>query len=133
VTPWGIRNRIKGIVGGADKKATRSDDELTLTIVLPTGKEYSVKAEPRYTVVMASQTLETPIATGCPDGGCGGCTIDVLDGSGLAPATAAEQKLLDEKWKEKPTFRLACHARIIGSGARVKATSVWTMDTTRGT
>lgn len=133
MTPWGIRNRIKGLVGAGGAARTAQDESLSLHIVLPTGKEHEVKAEPRYTIVMASQTLETPIATGCPDGGCGGCTVDVLDGTGLAPPTAAEKKLLDEKWKEKPTFRLACHARITGSGARVKALSVWTMDTTRGT
>ncbi|MDP2312253.1 MAG: 2Fe-2S iron-sulfur cluster-binding protein [Pseudomonadota bacterium] len=132
MTPWGIRNRLKGLVGGSTA-ASKREESLTLHIVLPTGKEYEVKAEPRYTIVMASQTLETPIATGCPDGGCGGCTVEVLDGTGLAPPTAAEQKLLDEKWKGKPNFRLACHARITGSGARVKAMSVWTMDTTRGT
>lgn len=131
MTPWGIRNRIKSLVSGG--KPARTDEELTLTLILPTGKEHAVKAEARYTIVMASQTLETPIATNCPDGGCAGCVVDVLDPAGLAPATAAEQKLLDEKWKDKPSYRLACHARIVGSGARVKVTSVWTMDITKGT
>lgn len=132
MTPWGIRNRIKSMIGGGGGRPA-TDEQLAITIVLPTGKEHTVSAEPRYTIVMASQTLETPIATGCPDGGCGGCTVEVFDGTGLAPPTAAEQKLLDEKWKDKPTYRLACHARIVGTGARVKALSVWTMDTTRGT
>ncbi|MFN7146128.1 MAG: 2Fe-2S iron-sulfur cluster-binding protein, partial [Myxococcota bacterium] len=97
MTPWGLRKRIKSLVGVG---APPADEQLSLTIVLPNGREHPVGAEPRYTLVMASQTLETPIATGCPDGGCGGCTVEVLDGSGLAPPSAAEQKLLDEKWKD---------------------------------
>jgi ferredoxin len=132
MTPWGIRNRIKNLVGAGGAQS-KGDDSLSLRIVLPTGKEHEVKAEPRYTLVMASQTLETPIATGCPDGACGGCTVEVLDGTGLAAPSAAEKTLLDEKWKDKPNYRLACHARVTGSGARIKALTVWTMDTTRGT
>jgi ferredoxin len=132
MTPWGIRKRIKGLVSGGGGGSS-AEDQLSLNIVLPNGSEHTVSAEPRYTIVMASQTLETPIATGCPDGGCGGCAVEVFDPAGLAAPTAAEQKLLDEKWKDKQNIRLACHARIVGSGARVKAMSVWSMDNTRGT
>ena len=132
MTPWGIRKRIREIVGGGAGSTAR-EEQLSLRIQLPNGTEHEVKAEPRYTLVMASQTLETPIATGCPDGACGGCAVEVLDPAGLAQPTSAEQQLLDEKWKEKPGYRLACHARVNGSGARIKALSVWSMETTRGT
>jgi ferredoxin len=131
MTPWGIRKRIKSLVGGGAGRAA-DDEQLTLAMVLPNGQERTVRAEPRYTLVMASQSLETPIATGCPDGGCGGCTVEVLDPAGIAQPTAAEQKLLDEKWKEKPNYRLACHARVVGNGGRVKVHSVWSIDSTRG-
>ena len=129
MTPWGIRKRIKSMIGGGGSTA---DEQLTLRIVLPNGAEHEVKAEPRYTLVMASQSLETPIATGCPDGGCGTCVVDVLDPAGIAPPTSAEQTLLDQKWKANPTYRLACHARVVGSGGRIKAMNVWSMDNTRG-
>jgi ferredoxin len=132
MTPWGIRNRIKHIIGGAPARSS-ADEQISVRMVLPTGKEHEVLCEPKYTLVMASQTLETPISTGCPDGACGGCTVEVLDGAGLAAPSAAEKRILDEKWKDKPTWRLACHARVTGPGARVKVHSVWTMDTTKGT
>ena len=128
MTPWGIRNRIKSALGG---KKTSTDERFTLTMVLPDGAAHGVFAEERYTLVMASQSLGTPIATGCPDGGCGTCVVDVLDERGLAPPTTAEAKLLRDK--AKPGQRLACHARIIGSGARVRITSVWSIDQTLGT
>jgi ferredoxin len=130
MTPWGIRSKIKAALGRGGTTA-KNDEQYTLTMVLPDGREQSVNAEKRYTLVMASQSLETPIATGCPDGGCGTCTVDVVDGRGLAEPTEAERKLLAEK--AKPGQRLACHARVIGSGAKVKIGAVWSMDQTRGT
>lgn len=128
MTPWGIRNRIKSALGRT--KPERSS-AYTLTLVLPDGSAHEVSAEERYTLVMASQSLETPIATGCPDGHCGNCTVDVLDDRGLSAPTDAEAKLLREKGK--PGQRLACHARVTGNGARVRIHSVWSMDSSRGT
>ncbi len=124
MTPWNIRSKIKSALG---RKEPQRDETFRLTLVLPDGSAHEVSAEARYTLVMASQSLETPIATGCPDGGCG---VDVLDERGLAPPTDAEAKLLREKGK--PGQRLACHARILGSGARVKVYSTWSMEQTAG-
>lgn len=130
MTPWGIRNRIKAKLGLGGKEQT---EELEVRLVMPDGSEHSVRCEPRYTLVMASQTLDTPIATGCPDGACGGCNVDVLEGADkLATPTAAEQKLLDEKWSQRPGTRLACHCRVVGSGAKVRVHSIWSIDQTRG-
>lgn len=132
MTPWGIRNKIKGILGrgGAPSHA---DEQVGVTLVLPDGSEHDVRCEARYTLVMASQAIETPIATGCPDGSCGNCNVDVLEGAEhLSPATAAEQKILAERWKHRPNTRLACYAKVVSSGARVKVNSVWTMQSTRG-
>lgn len=130
MTPWGIRKKIKSLVGGA---APERDEQYSVQLVLPDGSQHTVQCEPRYTLVMASQAIDTPIATGCPDGACGNCNVEVLDGgSALAPPTVAEQKILDEKWKHKPGTRLACHAKVVGNGAKVKVNNVWTMSSTRG-
>lgn len=128
MTPWGIRNRLKSILG----KAPSASTQVGLRITLPDGQEKEVHCEEGYSLVMASQSLETPIATGCPDGHCGECLVDVLDGSGLKAASPAEQKILDDK-KLPANTRLACHARVNGSGARIKVHRVWTMDQVRGT
>ncbi len=129
MTPWGIRNRIKSALGRPARPA--GDQSHTLTLVLPDGSAHQVKAEERYTIVMASQSLETPIATGCPDGHCGQCAVDVLVDAGLAAPAEAETKILKEK--AKPGQRLACHARIIGSGGRFAVHQTWSMDQTAGT
>ena len=134
MTPWGIRNRIKGLMGQGGANGGSRDEQLSLTMVLPGGATHAVKCESKYTLVMASQALETPIATGCPDGACGGCGVEVLDGTGLAPPLPAEQTLLDTKYPGQGTkWRMACHARVIGSGSKVRVLTVWRMDDTRGT
>jgi ferredoxin len=133
MTPFGLRNRLKQALGRGAPASPAAEQSLSVRFVLPDGKEHEVRCEPKYTLVMASQTIDTPIATGCPDGHCGGCNVDVLDGAAaLQPASAAEQKLLDEKWASRPGTRLACHAKVSGSGARVRVHTVWSMDQTRG-
>lgn len=131
MTPFGLRKRLKGLVGrlagGAD-----ADPRFLLRITLPNGQEAQVEAEARYTLVMASQSLETPIATGCPDGQCGGCAVDVLVDAGFSAPTDAERKLLDQKHPGQPNVRLACHARVTGGGGHIRARQVWSMETVKG-
>ncbi len=129
MTPWGLRNRLKSALGRAPAAAASPTHRLTL--VTPEGVAHEVSAEDRYTLVMASQCLEHPIATGCPDGHCGKCAVDVLEDRGLAAPTDAEAKLLKEK--AKPGQRLACHARIVGSGGRFQIKETWSLESLIGT
>ena len=126
MTPFGLRKRIKGIFGGGERDAAVKH---AIVFVYPNGDEKTVEAEDRYTMVMASQ-LATPIDTKCPDGHCGECVVDVLAGGGLNTPLAAENKAFEhgQGRPEKPNERLACHARIVGSGARIGVRKVWTME-----
>jgi ferredoxin len=128
---FGLRSRLKSALGMGRKDEPRFD----VTFVLPDGKEGVCEAEPRYTLVMASQQLDTPIATGCPDGHCGECVVEIAAGAeGISPPSAAEQAAYTHGQGKKTmgAERLACHARVVGGGARVKIRRVWTMDTQRG-
>ncbi len=131
MTPFGIRKRLKGLMGDAAKPDVTSYE---LVFVLPDGSEQKVKTEARYTLAMASQFLPSPIATGCPDGQCGQCVVEVLDGTGIAAISDSERKVMD-KWHKTPDpkRRLACHARVEGSGARVRVFSLFDYDSVRGT
>ncbi len=132
MTPFGLRRRLKDALG-LGPVAPRAEDTVQLDVVLPDGSAHTVRCEPRYTLVMATQTLATPIATGCPDGHCGGCQVDVLAGAeALVAPSAAEQRLLAEKHAGRPDVRLACHAKVASSGARIRVHSVWSMESTRG-
>lgn len=126
-----LRRRIQGWMRGDD----RDPSPVVLVLVLPDGSEHTVHPEPGYTLVMASQTLETPIHTQCPDGRCGLCTVEVLEGAdALKPASDAERALLDQQLgpARDPRIRLACHARIVGSGARVRVGKVWSLEQATG-
>lgn len=131
MTPFGIRKRLKGLVGKGDApEITR----YPVTFVLPDGSEHTVQAEERYTLAMASQFLPSPIATACPDGQCGKCGVEVLDGRGLAAPADGERKVLEKAGLgDRPDRRLACHARIEGGGARVRVFALFDYDSVRGT
>lgn len=127
MTPWGIRKRIQGVLG---KGTPVASEQVEVRLTLPDGVEHTVRCEARYTLVMASQTLDTPISTDCPDGACGHCAVEVLDGRGLLDPSPAEARIIAEKGLGAQ--RLACHAKVGGNGARVKVKRVWTIDSTRG-
>ncbi len=129
MTPFGIRNKLKAMLG-RPAPSGRVDERVPITFVTPDGVEKQVLSELRYTLVMASQTLEAPIATGCPDGHCGNCVVEVLDATGVSEPTTAEAKLL--AGKPDKNIRMACHARVVGPGAKIKVREVWSMESMRG-
>jgi ferredoxin len=114
--------------------------------------ERRVEAEERYSLLMASQALPSPISTGrraggtCPDGGCGLCRVEVLDQTGLTPMAELERNTMDafvrgdpHEGRERspgppatPLSRLGCHARIVGPGARVKVDAMVDFESLKG-
>lgn len=131
MTPFGIRKKLKGLMGDGGKPQVTTCE---LVFVLPDGSEQKVQTEARYTLAMASQFLPSPIATGCPDGQCGQCVVEVLESNGIAAIADSERKVMD-KWHKTPDpkRRLACHARVEGSGAKVRVFSLFDYESIRGT
>ncbi|NOY25714.1 MAG: 2Fe-2S iron-sulfur cluster binding domain-containing protein [Oligoflexia bacterium] len=131
MTRFGIRKRLKGLVGkGGRPEITRYG----MTFVLPDGTEQTVQAEEHYTLAMASQFLPSPIATSCPDGQCGLCVVDVIEGAGISAASDSEQRVCKKiHGSFDPARRLACHARVDGDGAKVKVHQLFDYDSVRGT
>ena len=124
-----IRRRLKGMISGRSER--QEDPVWSVELELPDGRTERVRAEHRYTLVMASQTLDTPIATACPDGGCGLCRVDILSGEGeLSEVLDAELEGFRQGQGRdpEPGERLACHARVEGDGVRVKVHEVWTLE-----
>jgi ferredoxin len=124
-----IRERLKSRLLGRSQ-GDEEPERVELELVLPDGSEHRVRTEPHYTLVMASQTLDTPIHSHCPDGHCGKCQVEVVAGmDALRPPAEAETALLDEHLgpDRDPSIRLACHARLVGSGVRIKVGTVWSL------
>jgi ferredoxin len=135
MTPFGIRKRIKRLISGARGGSTAPEQGFDVAFVLPDGSTRSVRTEAQYTLTMASQLLETPIDTPCPDGHCGLCQVRILEGLGsLAPESTTEAEILDKvlgPGRDK-AIRLACHARLRGPGVKVAVQKVWRLEEIRG-
>ena len=145
---FGIRDRLRKAFGTQRTEITRH----AVTYVLPDGTERVVQAEERYNLLMASQSLPSPIGTGrraggpCPDGGCGSCRVEILDATGLSPMTDSERATLDAYVAGDPhegrcrepgepyteNTRLACYSKILGPGARVQVTELVDFDKLSG-
>jgi ferredoxin len=145
---FGIRSKLKSLM-----KSDKPTYEIySVTYVLPDGTEETVEVEERYNLLMASQTLPSPIGTGrraggsCPDGKCASCQVEILDATGLTEMTDSEKESLDnyvlgtdhERRSREPgapytpNTRLGCYAKIIGSGARVQISSLVDCESLRG-
>ncbi len=130
MTPFQLRKRLKRFVRHR-RQSTRPVERIHVTFVLPDGTEHVVRTEPGYTLTMASQLLETPIDNPCPDGHCGQCQVQVLAGAEhLRQASEAEGAILREVLGNEydPGVRLACHARLTGSGAVIRVNKVWRLE-----
>ena len=123
MTPFGIRKRIKSLFGlekapAAPAKATLPRH--SVEFVLKSGDTYTAEAKHEDSLVLTSGRGTVPIATGCADGTCGTCQVEVLAGADqLSPATDHEA---DTKRKNgvAPHLRLGCQTQVLGPGVKVK-------------
>ena len=147
---FGIRKRLRAALGMG--RPARQITTYTLTYVLPDGSERVIEAEEKYSVLMASQSLSAPIGTGrraggtCPDGGCAECRVEVLDDTGLSLMTDSEKRSMEAAVRGEPhegrarrpvpastpRSRLACYAKVVGSGARIQVAELFDYDSLRG-
>ena len=126
---FGIRKKLRGVLGGRKKEIIKHE----VTFVLPDGTEKTLAAEEGYTIAMATQFLPSPMETGCPDGFCGQCTVELLIDEGVNPPSAGEQKVLHEHHPNAAdNLRLGCHAKIVGPGAKIKIFRLFDFETMVG-
>jgi len=146
---FGIRKKLKSLVTKDNGPKYKT---FQVTYILPDGSQQVVNAEERYNLLMASEVLPSPIATGrraggtCPDGYCGLCRVEVINATGLTSMTDREKESLDNYVKGTPhegrerepgeayteNTRLACHVKIIGDGGVVQVASLVDFDGLRG-
>lgn len=131
---FGLRKRLKARLGRGNDEPAPTADRFAIVFELPDGTRETVETEAHYTLHMASQMLETPIEAGCPDGHCGGCTVDIISGDGMQAMNDKELTVFREKNEREPApkERLACHARVLGAGVEVRVRQVWNLEDIRG-
>ncbi|MDP2317663.1 MAG: 2Fe-2S iron-sulfur cluster-binding protein [Pseudomonadota bacterium] len=123
-SPFGIRRRIKRLLGIEAKKSAEPEvepEKITLHILGPKGDEQSVTTYAGSTILGASGQLRHPIASGCSDSTCGTCHVEILEGAdNLSEPTARERGTLRESGHPAGQ-RLSCRTEILKGTVKVKA------------
>ena len=126
MTPFGIRKIIKSLLGFGESSAPKAPERprYTVTFQLPNGEDYKVEAKEGDSLVLASGRGAYPIATGCSDGTCATCRVEVLDGSeSLSQADEFENRTKTENDIDL-SLRLGCQAAVLGAGLKVRIVNV---------
>ena len=126
MTPFGIRKKLKALLGGGSKAPQRpAVPKYTVTFELPDGSTFEVSAKKGDSLVLASGRGASPIATGCADSTCGTCHVEVLAGADmLSPEDDAERATKAEN-KIPEANRLGCRTEVLGEGVRAKIVNVF--------
>lgn len=120
MTPFGIRKKLKSLLGGGNAEPKPEAPKYDVTFEPPNGEPYTVKARQGDTLVLASGRGPQPIPTGCADGTCGTCQVEVLAGHDrLSPATDHEIRTKKEN-RVPAEYRLGCQTEVLGEGVRVR-------------
>jgi len=127
MTPFGIRKRIKSLLG-LEKTPKAKKPEVpryTVKFILPDGSDFEVKAKKGDSLVLASGRGASPIATGCADSSCGTCQVEVVAGAdNLSPDDDHERRTKAANQVPEDR-RLGCRAEVLGPGLEVKIINVF--------
>jgi len=128
VTPFGIRKRLKKLLGlGPAPAPAPKRPEVprhAVTFVLPDGTSHDAKGKAGDPIARISGRGPRPLSTGCPDTSCGTCAVEILEGADqITPET--DHEVRTRKANGVPDGRrLACATAITGPGVKVKVFSV---------
>jgi len=146
---FGIRKKLKSALGfgKGPEITTRS-----ITFVLPDGTERTLEVEQHYSLLMAADAHGITISTGrraggtCPDGKCGLCRVQILDGTGLSEMKTFEDDTIEAHVRGDPhegrprkpgpprldNHRLGCHTKVREGGARIQIEALFDPDSIKG-
>ena len=126
MTPFGIRKKLKKLLGLEQTPPPKAPQRprYTVTFVLPKGDTYEVEAKEGDSLVLASGRGAYPIATGCSDGSCATCRVEILDGHDhLSQSDEYEEKTKQEN-EVDAKYRLGCQAAVLGPDIRVRMINI---------
>lgn len=123
-SPFGIRRRLKSMLGMEAKAAAAPREEIPkvdLVIVGPDGNEQAIKVDVGSSIVSASSRMKRPIATGCSDSTCGTCRVDILEGAENCVEQSPRERATLKDNGFPTTYRLACRTELVKGAVKAKA------------
>ncbi len=128
MTPFGIRKRLKALLGTGDGTSSRSSApprkeraKVELAVLDGEGEEQVVSGSADDTLVFISGNLVKPIGTGCSDSTCATCRVEVLEGEDNLSAQEATERATLLANEHSEGLRLGCCTRLLQGSARVRA------------
>lgn len=120
MTPFGIRKKLKSLLGlGTPEAEVDPRPTYDVAIVAPNGDEYTVRGREGETLVTVSGRGAWPIMTGCAEGDCGTCRVEVLEGAASISAEEDRERRTREEHQVPDGWRLGCQARLQGPGVKL--------------
>ena len=132
MTPFGIRRRIKSMMGMGSERAAPERPTRPRHLVSfdhpNNGETFAVEGEQGDTLVYISSNSAYPIETGCNDSTCATCQVEVVEGGDqLSPMSDQEARTLKEN-KVPDGYRLGCLVGPMGRGVHVRMVNVFGLD-----
>jgi ferredoxin len=127
MTRLGIRNKIKELMGfgsSAKPPSAPARPRYPVTFVLPSGESYVAEAKEGDSLVLTSGRGAYPISTGCSDGTCGTCRVEILEGEDSLTSAGEHEQQTKSDNDIPDELRLGCQAAIMSAGVSVKIINV---------
>ena len=126
MTPFKIRKRLKTLLGMGSSPTPQAPALPTYEVRFdcPDGESYTVTGKEGDSLVLAAGRGPQPINTGCSDGTCGTCRVDVIAGEESLTAADGHEKQTKADVGVPEHQRLGCQTGIIGAGVVVRITNV---------
>lgn len=126
MTPFKIRKRLKTLLGMGTSAAPQppARPSFEVQFLCPDGESYTVSAKEGDSLVLAAGRGPQPINTGCSDGTCGTCRVDVVAGEGSLTAADGHEVKTKTDVGVPEHQRLGCQTGVIGAGVQIRITNV---------
>ena len=128
MTPFGIRRRLRALFGldgvPSSKPEGPARSSYQVTFECPDGSEFTTTAKEGDSLVLAAGRGPQPISTGCTDGTCGTCRVDILAGADALTAVEEHETRTKADVGVPSDQRLGCHAGVLGGGVRVRIINI---------
>jgi ferredoxin len=118
MTPFGIRRRLKSMIGLGGKPPVKREEKpkFSITVIGPAERRQSAEVPVGQTVLLSAGSLGAPIASGCSDSSCSTCRFEVLSGDDLlTPRNDLEVATLKANARDAH-LRLGCQATVQRQG-----------------